>query len=206
MSSKLPAAPNNPQMITLDTTSDNALMVAVGRWREPALAEIYRRHGAGVHNLARRVLGSATLADEVTQEVFLDLWNKPEKFDADRGSLRTFLLTKAHGKSVDLLRSDAARRTREEYSGRETVAAGYDIDHYVWDLALADQVKEALRILPEEERKPIEIAYFEGHTYKEVARILDIPEGTIKSRIRAGLRRLRTSLVQQGVDLPWNSP
>lgn len=181
-------------MAGLESSSDAALMVGIGRWQEAALAEVYRRHGAAVHNLARRVLGSHALADEVTQEVFIDLWNRPERFDASRGSLRTLLLTRAHGRSVDVVRSEQSRAVREG-----TVSGGYDLDHYAWDLAIADQVKEAVQALPHAERVAIEMAYFDGKTYREVAAILGAPEGTVKTRIRTGLLRLRRVMVKQGV-------
>jgi RNA polymerase sigma-70 factor (ECF subfamily) len=186
-------------VIDVDQASDANLVVAVGRWYQPALAEVYRRHGGAVHALSRRILQSDPSAEEITQEVFLDLWKHPEKFDAQRGTLRSFLLARTHGKSVDFVRSEVARRRREERTSRETATAGYDIDHEVWDIAVAEQVKEALGALPDELRQPIELAYFGGHTYQRVAEILNQPEGTIKSRIRSGLSRLRVSLAERGV-------
>jgi len=193
-------------MLKLETASDAALMVAIARMHEPALAEAYRRHGGAVLALSRRVLGSADLAEEVTQEVFVDLWDSPERFDPGRGALRTFLMTKAHGRAVDIVRSESARRQREERTVRETVVSGYDIEHQAWDLAIAEQVKAAVTSLPAEERTAIEMAYFDGHTYREVASILGQPEGTVKSRIRSGLRRLRTALAQHGVEAAWIEP
>jgi RNA polymerase sigma-70 factor (ECF subfamily) len=183
----------------LEQASDASLVVAVGRWHQQALAEVYRRHGGAVHSLARRILRSDPPAEEITQEVFLDLWNHPEKFDAQRGSLRSYLLARTHGKSVDVVRSETARRNREERTSRETATSGYDIDHEVWDMAVAEQVQEALGALPEDLRHPIELAYFGGHTYREVAVMLAQPEGTIKSRIRSGLVKLRTNLAERGV-------
>ena len=183
----------------LTLASDATLVVAVGRYRQEALAEAYRRHAGAVFALARRLLNEQNLAEEVVQEVFFRLWDAPEKFDAARGSLRSYLLAQCHGRSVDLIRSEQSRRQREVKEHRQRAEAGYDVEHEVWDLAVAEHVREALVDLPEDERKAIELAYFRGHTYREVALILDQPEGTVKSRIRAGMRRMRRSLADAGV-------
>jgi len=190
-------------MIDLSAASDATLVVAIARWNETALAEVYRRHGGTVHALARRVLGSDGRADDVTQDVFVELWRRPERYDPARGSLRGFLVTVAHGRAVDVLRSESARAGRERRTARETATAGYDVENEVWDLAMAEQLNLAISRLSGPERKAIELAYFSGHTYREVAALLGEPEGTVKSRIRAGLRRLRDALVQGGVESTW---
>jgi RNA polymerase sigma-70 factor (ECF subfamily) len=181
--------------------SDSALVLAIGRYQNEALAEAYRRHAGAVYGLARRLLADKRLAEEVVQEVFLRLWNQPERFDPERGSLRSFLLTNTHGRSTDLLRSEGARRAREEREARATANKGYDLEHEVWDLAMADRVRRALHALPEGERQAIDLAYFGGHTYREVAEMLDEAEGTVKSRIRSGLKRLRGELQSAGVGI-----
>ena len=182
----------------LRDASDAALVVAIGRWRQDALAEAYRRHAGAVYALARRLLVEPALAEEIVQEVFLRLWNEPDRFDPERGTLRSYLLAQSHGRAVDALRSETSRRRREEREARETAEGGYDIAHEVVDLAVADRVKQALAGLPTDERRAIELAYFGGHTYRQVASLLDQPEGTVKSRIRTGLRRLRDDLAEIG--------
>ena len=196
-------APKNEHMRADDLTlaSDAQLVVAIGRWRQDGLAEAYRRHAGAVLALAARVLGSKTLAEEVVQEVFLRLWNDADRFDPDRGSLRSWLLAQAHGRAVDLLRSETSRKGREERQHRIRAESGYDLEHEVWDLAVAEQVRGALDGLPVDERRAIELAYFKGLTYREVAVALDQPEGTVKSRIRAGLRRLREGLTSAGLEV-----
>jgi RNA polymerase sigma-70 factor (ECF subfamily) len=168
-------------MQEIGDVSDAQLVTSVARYSEVALAEVYRRHGGAVYGLARRVLNSAPEAEDVTQEVFLRLWNQPDRFDPTRGSLRSFLLAQAHGRAVDAIRSLNSRRLREVKDARHTASA------------------EALGTLPVEERRAIELAYFDGRTYVEVAELLDQPEGTIKSRIRNGMRRMRAVLVEAGV-------
>ena len=185
----------------LRETSDAGLVVAISRYHQDALAEAYRRHAGAVFGLARRLLADAALAEEIVQEVFLRLWNDPDKFDPGRGSLRSFLLAQCHGRSVDLLRSETSRRRREEKDLRRTAEGGYDLEREVWDLTLADHVREALDALPEPERQAIRLAYLGGHTYREVATMLDEPEGTVKSRIRSGLKRLRVEFAAAGVGL-----
>jgi RNA polymerase sigma-70 factor (ECF subfamily) len=186
-------------MQKIGDVSDAQLVTSIARYSEVALAEVYRRHGGAVYGLARRVLNNTSEAEDVTQEVFLRLWNQPDRFDATRGSLRSFLLAQSHARAVDAVRSLNSRRLREAKDARRTATADYDMQHEVWDLALADQVAHALGELPDEERRVIELAYFEGHTYVEVAELLGQPEGTVKSRIRNGMRRMRVVLVEAGV-------
>jgi len=186
-------------MQQIGDVSDAQLVTAVARYSEVALAEVYRRHGGAVYGLARRVLNNESEAQDVTQEVFLRLWNQPDRFDPGRGTLRSFLLAQSHARAVDTIRSLNARRAREAKDAQRTASAQYDMSHEAWDLALADKVSVALAELPKEERRAIELAYFEGRTYVEVAEILDTPEGTIKSRIRNGMRRMRAALVEAGI-------
>ena len=179
--------------------SDAQLVTSIARYSEVALAEAYRRHGGAVFGLAKRVLHNATEAEDVTQEVFLRLWNEPDRFDPARGSLRSFLLAQAHGRAVDAVRSSSSRRARETRDALRTAEGAYDMQREVWDLAVADQVATAMGELPQEERRAIELAYFDGRTYREVAQLLDQPEGTVKSRIRNGMRRMRAVLADAGV-------
>lgn len=185
----------------LTAASDTALVLSLARFQQEALGEVYRRHAGAVFGLSKRILGDQAKAEEVVQEVFLRLWNQPDRFDPARGTLRSFLLAQAHSRSVDILRSDASRRRREERDAREVAEADYDLDRAVWDMALAEHVRAAMQRLHPTERISVELAYFGGRTYREVAAELGEPEGTVKSRIRSGLKRLRTELVAAGVNV-----
>ncbi len=179
--------------------SDAALVVAIGRFDQAALSEVYERHGGAVFALARRLLRRRDLAEEVTQEIFMRLWTRPERFDAERGALRTFLLSDAHGRSIDLLRSELARRAREEREGRLVPEPQHDIESEVIARVASAEVRAALGALASAEREAITLAYFEGLSYRQVAQRLGQPEGTVKSRIRSGMQRLRTELAAAGV-------
>lgn len=179
--------------------SDATIVVSIGRYQQSALAEAYRRHAGAVFGLAKRLLSDSARAEEIVQEVFVRLWNEPNRYDPDRGTLRSFLLAHTHGRAVDLIRSDTARRKREERESLAQAEGGYDLAREVWDMALAGHVREAIEVLPPDERAAIELAYFGGMTYKEAADELGQPEGTIKSRIRSGLKRLRRELADAGI-------
>jgi RNA polymerase sigma-70 factor (ECF subfamily) len=170
---------------------DIALHAGITARYPAALAEAHRRYAGAVATLAERILRDRARAEEVGQEVFLRLWQRPDRFDAGRGSLRTFLLTCAHTRSVDVLRADASRRAREErdLAVRRTAAVP------AWpDDELTLDVLDALGSLTAAERQTIGLAYLYGYSYREVAALLGVPEGTVKSRIRAALGRLRASL------------
>jgi RNA polymerase sigma-70 factor (ECF subfamily) len=189
----------------LESASDATLVVSIGRFSQDALAEAYRRHAGAVFGLSKRLLSDHARAEEIVQEVFVRLWNEPNRFDPDRGTLRSFLLANAHGRSVDLIRSDVSRRRREEREASQTAEAGYDVAHEVWDMALASHVRDAMHVLQDGERAAIELAYFGGMTYREVADQLGDAEGTVKSRIRSGLKKLRSELTKTGVSMGTGS-
>jgi RNA polymerase sigma-70 factor (ECF subfamily) len=175
--------------------SDHALAAAVGRGGSDALEEIYRRHSAAVHATAVRVVRVRSWADDVVQDVFTRLWHGPSRFDPVRGSLRTFLLTVAHSRAVDLLRSEIARRNREQVDIQRCVELrdGHGMD--VETRCDAWEIRAALASLPILERQAITLAYIAGHSYREVARLLGVPEGTTKSRIGVGLRHLNEAVL-----------
>jgi RNA polymerase sigma-70 factor (ECF subfamily) len=168
---------------------------------DAGLAELYRMHAAAVYGTARRVLRSTAEAEDVTQDVFLRFWMQPERFDPARGTLRAFLVAQAHSRAIDAIRSHNARRRRET-GAHGASDAERDLLHDFWELACVDHIARALEQLPVEERRAIELAYFDERTYLEVAELLHQPEGTVKSRIRNGMRRMRVVLVDAGIHGP----
>ncbi|HEY3095503.1 MAG TPA: sigma-70 family RNA polymerase sigma factor [Acidimicrobiia bacterium] len=160
---------------------------------ESALNEIYDQFASFVYGLALRVIGDARAAEDVAQDVFVSVWERPDAFDPDRGSLRTWLGTLAHRRAVDHVRREEARRRRavKEASRSQTAP---DVEEMAMALVTAERVRAALATLPDDQRRAIQLAYFGGKTYRQVAEVLGIPEGTAKSRLRLGLRRIADAL------------
>lgn len=175
--------------------AEEALAAKLMARDDKALVSAIELYGGIVTGMARRVVADVTFAEEVAQDVFIALWRRPGAFDPARGSLKTFLTTLARNKAVDLVRrEESLRRTKDvllsefptsPHSSEFTDAVGKR-----WEL------DDALATLPAAQREVITLAYFGGRTYREVAAELDIPEGTIKTRMREGLSRLRIALSQ----------
>lgn len=164
---------------------------------DDALAEVYDRWAGHVHGLAMRVTADHALAEDVTQDVFVHLWERPEAFDPHQGTLRSWLCMLAHRRSVDHIRRRIARSQRQVLSADVTDHSG--VDESVILETEAKVVREAVRALPEAQLDAVLLAYFGGRTYREVAQELGIPEGTAKSRLRAALSSLADRLEAQGI-------
>jgi RNA polymerase sigma-70 factor (ECF subfamily) len=165
---------------------------------QTALGECYDQYSAFVFGLARRVIGDRRAAEDVTQDVFLHLWERADRFDPVRGGLRTWLGTLAHRRAVDHVRREEARRRRTDKVGNQASIAP-DVEEMAVAIITAERVRAALDELPPEQRAAIQLAYFGGKTYREVALELEIPEGTAKSRMRLGLARIADVLEREGV-------
>lgn len=181
---------------------DGALAAAISRRDEAAMTEAVRRHRDPVFSFARRLVGDSGRAEEITQEVFLRLWERSARFDQQRGTLRAFLLAITHGRALDVIRSDSARESRERRDAGRPTPAKAGVEETVVSRTVADAVHQALAQLPDSERRVVELAYFGGHSYRTVARMVDEPEGTVKGRIRNGLAKLRAALAAQELHDP----
>jgi RNA polymerase sigma-70 factor (ECF subfamily) len=147
-------------------------------------------------SLAYRICGRRGLAEDVVQEAFLTLWRSKARYDRARGSVRSWLLAIVHNRAVDALRRESATTSRDVHDDgiSATIAAGERTDAEVERRSDAQLVRRALEELPSEQRQVIELAYFGGFTHSELAEMLDLPAGTVKGRMRLGLRKLRVAL------------
>lgn len=176
---------------------DAALAAAIADGHHASLRTAYDLYASRVMGVAMGILKNKELAEDVTQEVFVRLWNNPHRFNAGRGSLKAYLQVDARGRSIDLIRSlrAAAQRDQADYYKSSNQAVGTE-DMAMTSLTSAT-VREAILGLPEDQRAPIALAYLDGHSYRDVADHLGLPEGTVKSRIRAGMRRLHLTLAHE---------
>jgi len=178
---------------TGDAESDLLLQVASGD--EEAFSVLLERIGCRVYGVARRVIHDPAQAEEITQEVLLEVWRTAARFDTVRGTAGAWILTVAHRRAVDRVRSEQAERDRTHRIGARHQQRAFDA---VADQVILDEehreVAAALASLTGLQRQAIELAYYQGHTYREVAELLDTSLGTIKTRMRTGLLRLREEL------------
>jgi RNA polymerase sigma-70 factor, ECF subfamily len=175
--------------------TDASLMARMAVGDDRALAVVYERYSPMVYGLARRVSASTALAEEITQEVFVHLWQNPDRFDATRGTLRALLGAITYRRAVDEVRRTVRRVDRERRAGADIAAMtsanlGDDLERS----QTAHRVRAAVSSLPSAQREAILLAYFGGCTFREVADRLGIPEGTAKSRLRLGLAKLAALL------------
>jgi RNA polymerase sigma-70 factor (ECF subfamily) len=187
----VPVAPNGDILERLLARDENTFRAVV------------EDYGAAVLGIARRVLADPNLAEEVAQDTFVALWRRPGAFDPERGSLRSFLMVVARNKAVDLVRKEESRK-RATDSLLQEAAVPSDMAPDDERIEEREEIRRALAQLSLVQREAIVLAYFGGRTYREVARELEIPEGTAKTRLRDGLVRLRTLLSASEESRGWN--
>ena len=166
-----------------------------GRGDEAAFSQLYDELSGVVYGVVIRVIRDQAQAAELTQEVFVEAWRLAARFDSDKGSVRSWICTIAHRRAVDRVRSEQSRRNREEADLIKTpvVAADAAVESAERNSDV-EMVQQALQVLTVAQRESVTLAYYGGHTYREVAALLDIPEGTVKTRIRDGLIKLRDTM------------
>jgi RNA polymerase sigma factor (sigma-70 family) len=184
--------------------SDEALVALVARGHESALAELYDRLGRVAYGLAYRVLRDEALAEDAVQEGFLALWRTAHRFLPERAKASTWVLTLVHRRAVDLVRREERRRADPLDARPETASTDTAEDSALLHLE-RERVQTALGKLPDAQREAIELAYYGGFTQSELAERLGQPIGTIKSRMFAGLARLRDLLDDTPLEDPWQT-
>ena len=188
--------PSNGSGTPYEERDDRALVALVQGGDPAALEALYARYGRPCYGLARRILTDEQLAQDVVQEVFLALWRDAARFDATRGGFSTWLLSMTHHKSVDSVRREENLRKRRTSADlletRESDAP--KVDEAVWSLVRRERVREVLQTLPDPQREALTLAYFGGYTQREISGLTATPLGTVKTRMLAGMKRMKESL------------
>jgi RNA polymerase sigma factor (sigma-70 family) len=185
---------------------DSQLVELVAEKDAGALEALYDRYGRPAYSLARRILIEETLAQDVVQEVFLSLWRDARRFDAGRGTVATYLLSMTHHRAVDVVRREEnLRRWRTSDEGLELEPDPKGrVEDEVEAAERRARVRAALGELPAAQREALLLAYFGGYTQREVAALVGVPLGTVKTRMAAGMRKMREALQDAGTEeLPW---
>nr|WP_245861626.1 sigma-70 family RNA polymerase sigma factor [Compostimonas suwonensis] len=179
---------------TIATTFDE-LLARVARGDQQAFSELYDRSAPRLLGLVKRVLVDHAQSEEVAQEVFLEIWKTAARFDPGRGKALSWMLTMAHRRAIDRVRSSQADHDRDEKIGIRDIEPEYDVVSESVEIRMEhERVKKAMTQLTERQREAITLAYYGGYTQTEVAQILSIPVGTAKTRLRDGMMRLRDEL------------
>ncbi len=192
----LRAVPSHGVDTAAQPASTEHLLALVAKGDRDAFAALYDAMSARLFGLVRRVLRDPAQSEEVTQEVLLEVWRTAARFDPERGSASAWVMTMAHRRAVDRVRSEQAARDRDDRAGvRDNATDAFDVVAEEVEVRLEhEQVRAALGQLTRLQREAVELAYYGGYTYREVAELLDAPLGTVKTRLRDGLIRLRDAL------------
>ena len=168
-----------------------------------AFAVLYDRHGQAAYSLAYRMMGERQAAEDLVQDVFLRVWRSTASYRSDRGSVRTWILTIVRNRGVDHLRSlSSRRRTQGKVEAAVETSQPSEAFTEAWRNSKRDQVRDALKTLPPEQLKILELAYFSGYTHVEIAELMDIPLGTVKGRMRLGLKKIKGYFESRNMAVP----
>jgi len=168
-----------------------------------AFAALYDRHRRAAFALAYRMMGDHQAAEDLAQDAFLKVWRGAGSYRADRGSVRTWILSIVHNRGIDQLRSHASRRrTQDRIEASAPRSQPSEAFAETWRNSQRDQVREALNALPTEQLKILELAYFSGYTHVEISQLRSLPLGTVKGRMRLGLKKIRDHFESRGAAVP----
>src|SRR4051812_1731392 len=187
-----------PERRPAEDPADAALVRRIRAGDRDAVDDLYQRFRRPAFALARRILADDILAEDVLQDVFLSVWRNPGAFDRARGSLASWLLALVHHKAVDAVRREESQRRRQSRAGDELVLTApneaRDVETEAWTRVVSERVRGALAVLPTAQREALTLAYYGGYTQREVAALTGAPLGTVKTRMLAGMRRLKEEL------------
>jgi RNA polymerase sigma-70 factor, ECF subfamily len=183
--------------------ADEDLISLVGGSDAEAFATLYDRHGRAAYSLSYRMMGERQAAEDLVQDAFLKVWRAAGSYRTERGSVRTWILSIVHNRGIDQLRSLASRRrTQNKVEASAPTSQPSEAFAQTWRNSQREQVREALGTLPEEQLKILELAYFSGYTHVEISEMLDLPLGTVKGRMRLGLKKIRDYFDSPDVAVP----
>lgn len=185
------------------TLADEDLIALAEGGDAEAFAALYDRHSRAAYSLAYRMMGEKQAAEDLVQDVFLKVWRSAGSYRVERGSVRTWILSVLHNRGIDQIRSSASRRrTQDKIEASAPKSQPSEAFAETWRNTQRDQVRDALTSLPPEQLKILELAYFSGYTHVEIAEILDLPLGTVKGRMRLGLKKIKEYFNSRDIAVP----
>jgi RNA polymerase sigma factor (sigma-70 family) len=187
-----------PDRRSAEDPADASLVRRIRAGDRGAVDDLYARFRRPAFALARRILADDTLAEDVLQDVFLSVWRDPGAYDRARGSFASWLLAMVHHKAVDAVRREESQRRRQSRAEDELILSAptqaQDVEAEAWTRVVSEKVRIALAVLPTAQREALTLAYYGGYTQREVAALTGAPLGTVKTRMLAGMRRLKEEL------------
>jgi RNA polymerase sigma-70 factor, ECF subfamily len=183
--------------------ADEDLISMVEAADAEAFTTLYDRHSRAAFSLAYRMMGERQAAEDLAQDAFLKVWRSASSYRAERGSVRTWILSIVHNRGIDQIRSHASRRrTQDKIEASAPRSQPSEAFAQTWRNSQRDQIREALDTLPPEQLKILELAYFSGYTHVEISELLRLPLGTVKGRMRLGLKKIRDYFESRDVAVP----
>jgi RNA polymerase sigma-70 factor, ECF subfamily len=183
--------------------ADEDLISLVEAADAEAFATLYDRHSRAAFSLAYRMMGERQAAEDLAQDAFLKVWRSASSYRAERGSVRTWILSIVHNRGIDQIRSQASRRrTQDKIEASAPRSQPSEAFAETWRNSQRDQVREALNTLPPEQLTILELAYFSGYTHVEISDLLRLPLGTVKGRMRLGLKKIRDYFESRDAAVP----